>query len=195
MKKLSKGVIACIIVGALVVWMIISYNGMVSLEESVTTEWANVQTQYQRRSDLVPNLVNTVKGYAQHESETLENLVSARAKATQITVDAESLTPEKMQQIQEAQGELTSALGKLLAITENYPDLKANQNFSELQAQLEGTENRIAESRRLYNEKVKAYNVGIRRFPASMVAGIFGFEKKIPFEADAAAQQAPQVNY
>lgn len=195
MKKLSKGVIACIIVGALVVWMIISYNGMVSLEESVTTEWANVQTQYQRRSDLVPNLVNTVKGYAQHESETLENLVSARAKATQITVDAESLTPEKMQQIQEAQGELTSALGKLLAITENYPDLKANQNFSELQAQLEGTENRIAESRRLYNEKVKAYNVGIRRFPASMVAGIFGFEKKIPFEADAAAQQAPQVNF
>lgn len=195
MKKLSKGVIACIIVGALVVWMIISYNGMVSLEESVTTEWANVQTQYQRRSDLVPNLVNTVKGYAQHESETLENLVSARAKATQITVDSESLTPEKMQQIQEAQGELTSALGKLLAITENYPDLKANQNFSELQAQLEGTENRIAESRRLYNEKVKAYNVGIRRFPASMVAGIFGFEKKIPFEADAAAQQAPQVNF
>ena len=195
MKKISKGVIALIVVGVLAVWMAFSYNGMVSKEESVTTEWSNVQTQYQRRSDLIPNLVNTVKGYAQHESQTLENLVAARSKATQLTVDADDLTPEKMKQIQAAQGELTSALGKLLAITENYPDLKANQNFSELQAQLEGTENRIAESRRKYNESVKAFNISIRRFPNNIVAGLFGFEKKTTFEADEAAQQAPTVNF
>ena len=187
--------IALIIAGILAVWMIFAYNGMVSKEEGVDTEWSNVQTQYQRRSDLIPNLVNVVKGYASHESETLENVVAARSKATQITVDADDLTPEKMKQIQEAQGELSSALGKLLAITENYPDLKANQNFSELQAQLEGTENRIAESRRLYNEKVKEYNIGIRRFPNSLLAGLFGFEKKTTFEADAAAQSAPQVSF
>lgn len=195
MKKISKGVIALIVVGVLAVWMAFSYNGMVSKEESVTTEWSNVQTQYQRRSDLIPNLVNTVKGYAQHESQTLENLVAARSKATQLTVDADDLTPEKMKQIQAAQGELTSALGKLLAITENYPDLKANQNFSELQAQLEGTENRIAESRRKYNEAVKAFNISIRRFPNNIVAGLFGFEKKTTFEADETAQQAPTVNF
>lgn len=195
MKKISKGMIALVVVGILAIWMVIGYNGLVSQEEGVNTEWSNVQTQYQRRSDLIPNLVNTVKGYAKHESETLEKVMAARSKATQLTVDAENLTPEKMQQIQASQGELSSALGKLLAITENYPDLKANQNFSELQAQLEGTENRIAESRRLYNEKVKDYNISIRRFPNNLLAGLFGFEKKMTFEADAAAQQAPTVSF
>ena len=182
MKKISKGIIALVVVGILAIWMVIGYNGLVSQEEGVNTEWSNVQTQYQRRSDLIPNLVNTVKGYAKHESETLEKVMAARSKATQLTVDAENLTPEKMQQIQASQGELSSALGKLLAITESYPDLKANQNFSELQAQLEGTENRIAESRRLYNEKVKDYNISIRRFPNNLLAGLFGFEKKVTFE-------------
>lgn len=195
MKKISKGMIALVVVGILAIWMVIGYNGLVSQEEGVNTEWSNVQTQYQRRSDLIPNLVNTVKGYAKHESETLEKVMAARSKATQLTVDAENLTPEKMQQIQASQGELSSALGKLLAITESYPDLKANQNFSELQAQLEGTENRIAESRRLYNEKVKDYNISIRRFPNNLLAGLFGFEKKVTFEADAAAQQAPTVSF
>lgn len=195
MKKISKGMIALVVVGILAIWMVIGYNGLVSQEEGVNTEWSNVQTQYQRRSDLIPNLVNTVKGYAKHENETLEKVMAARSKATQLTVDAENLTPEKMQQIQASQGELSSALGRLLAITENYPDLKANQNFSELQAQLEGTENRIAESRRLYNEKVKDYNISIRRFPNNLLAGLFGFEKKMTFEADAAAQQAPTVSF
>ncbi len=198
-KNLSKGTIVWIIVGVvaagLVFGALTTYNGLVSKDETVTNAWADVQTQYQRRSDLIPNLVNTVKGYAQHESETLEGVVVARSKATQLTVDAEDLTPQKMQQIQAAQGELTSALGKLLAITENYPDLKANQNFSELQAQLEGTENRIGESRRRYNEAVKNYNTSVRRFPANIVAGMFGFERKTPFEADAAAQQTPTVNF
>lgn len=195
MKKLSKTTIALIVVGILAVVMIFCYNGMVSKEETVNTAWSNVQTQYQRRSDLIPNLVNTVKGYAQHESATLENVVAARSKATQITMAADDLTPENMQRIQAAQGELSAALGKLLAITENYPDLKANQNFSELQAQLEGTENRIAESRRLFNEEVKSYNVSIRRFPNNLLASLFGFEKKSAFEADAAAQQAPTVSF
>ncbi len=198
-KNLSKGTIVWIIVGVVAVALIFgaltTYNGLVTKDETVTNTWADVQTQYQRRSDLIPNLVNTVKGYAQHESETLEGVVAARAKATQLTVSADDLTPQKMQQIQAAQGELTSALGKLLAITENYPDLKANQNFSELQAQLEGTENRIGESRRRYNEAVKNYNTSVRRFPANIVAGMFGFERKTPFEADAAAQQAPTVNF
>lgn len=195
MKKLSKTTIGLIVVGVLAVVMIFSYNGMVSKEEAVSKAWSDVQAQYQRRSDLIPNLVNTVKGYASHESETLESVVAARSKATQITMSADDLTPENMQRIQAAQGELSTALGKLLAITENYPDLKANQNFSELQAQLEGTENRIAESRRLFNEEVKNYNVSIRRFPNNLLAGMFGFEKKSAFEADAAAQQAPTVSF
>lgn len=195
MKKLSKTTIGLIVIGVLAVVMIFSYNGMVSKEEAVGKAWSDVQAQYQRRSDLIPNLVNTVKGYASHESETLESVVAARSKATQITMSADDLTPENMQRIQAAQGELSTALGKLLAITENYPDLKANQNFSELQAQLEGTENRIAESRRLFNEEVKNYNVSIRRFPNNLLAGMFGFEKKSAFEADAAAQQAPTVSF
>lgn len=171
------------------------YNGLVTKDEGVSTAWADLQSQYQRRSDLIPNLVSTVKGYAKHESETLEGVVSARARATQVTVDADNLTPEKLQQIQAAQGELSAALGKLLAISENYPQLKANENFSELQAQLEGTENRINESRRLYNEAVQNYNVSVRRFPNNLLSGMFGFEKKAKFEAEAGADKAPKVEF
>ena len=143
----------------------------------------------------MPNLVSTVKGYAKHESETLEGVVAARAKATQITVNADELTPEKLKQYQAAQGELSQALGRLMAIKENYPQLKANENFSELQAQLEGTENRINESRQLFNSAVQTYNVSVRRFPANIVAGMFGFEKKSQFEAESGVEKAPKVEF
>ncbi|MCI7050718.1 MAG: LemA family protein [Bacteroidales bacterium] len=196
---MSKGTISLIVVGVVVVLLIggslTTYNGLVQKDEAVATAWSNVQSQYQRRADLIPNLVNTVKGYAQHESATLEQVVAARAKATQLTVSADELSPEKMKQLQAAQGELSQALGRLLMITENYPDLKANENFLDLQAQLEGTENRINESRRLYNESVQTYNVGIRRFPANVVAGMFGFDKRTPFEAEAGAEKAPKVEF
>lgn len=172
-----------------------SYNSMVTNQETVTTAWSNVESQYQRRADLIPNLVNTVKGYATHERETLEGVMNARAKATQVTVDPTQLTPEKLQQFQQAQGQLSTALGRLMMVAEYYPNLKANENFSELQAQLEGTENRINESRRLYNEAVQVYNVGIRRFPAVIFARMFGFEPQTKFEADKAAEKAPEVKF
>ncbi len=172
-----------------------TYNTLVEQEEGVTRAWADVEAQYQRRADLIPNLVNTVKGYAAHESETLEAVVNARTKATQITVDPENLTPEKLQEFQAAQGEVSQALGRLIAITENYPDLKANEQFSELQAQLEGTENRIAESRRLYNEAVQTYNTSVRKFPNNIWAMIFSFDKKTPFAAEAGAAKAPEVQF
>lgn len=172
-----------------------SYNNMVTNQETVTTAWSNVESQYQRRDDLIPNLVNIVKGYATHERETLEGVMNARAKATQVTVDPTNLTPEKLQQFQQAQGQLSTALGRLMVVAENYPNLKANENFSELQAQLEGTENRINESRRLYNEAVQVYNVGIRRFPAVIFARMFGFEPQTKFEADKAAEKAPEVKF
>ena len=172
-----------------------TYNKLVEQEEVVAQKWADVQTQYQRRADLIPNLVNTVKGYAAHESETLEAVVAARTKATQITVNADDLTPEKLAEYQAAQGEVSQALGRLLAITEAYPDLKANEQFSELQAQLEGTENRIAEARRQYNEAVQTYNVSVRKFPNNIWAMIFGFDKKTPFAAEAGAEKAPEVQF
>lgn len=172
-----------------------SYNSMVDQQEGVTKAWSNVENQYQRRSDLIPNLVNTVKGYAKHEQGTLEGVVAARSKATQITIDPEKLTPEKLQAYQKAQGDVTTALGKLLAITESYPDLKANQNFLELQAQLEGTENRIAVERGRFNELAKEYNAYIRKFPKNILAGMFGFEKKPYFEAEAGAEKVPKVEF
>ena len=200
MKK-SLVILLCV-VGLLVVlggivgiFSVSVYNSMVSMEEGVSNAWANVETQYQRRSDLIPNLVSTVKGYAQHESETLEGVVAARSKATQMTLDVDNLTPEKLQQYQQAQGEISSALGRLLAITENYPDLKANQQFQELQAQLEGTENRISVERRNFNEAARGYNSYIRRFPNNIFAGIFGFDKKAYFEAAEGAEQAPKVEF
>lgn len=195
MKK-HKALIAVIAaVVLLVLWCATKYNGMVTQEEKVSTAWSNVETQYQRRADLIPNLVNTVKGYAKHESETLEGVVAARAKATQITVDPDNLTPEKLAQYQKAQGDVTTALGKLIAVTENYPELKANQNFSELQAQLEGTENRISESRRLYNQAVQDYNLMARRFPGNIVASLFGFSAKSKFEAAEGSEKAPEVKF
>ena len=196
---MKKGTIALLVVGvfilALVMGTLTTYNGLVSKDEGVATAWGNVQSQYQRRADLVPNLVSTVKGYAKHESETLEGVVAARAKATQITVNADELSSEKLKQYQAAQGELSQALGRLMAIQENYPQLKANENFSELQAQLEGTENRINESRQLFNSAVQTYNVSVRRFPANIVAGMFGFEKKSQFEAESGAEKAPKVEF
>ena len=159
------------------------------------SSWAQVEHQYQRRADLVPNLVATVKGYAAHEQQTLEGVVEARAKATQITIDPATATPEQLAAYQAAQGELSQALGRLLAVAENYPDLKANQNFRDLQAQLEGTENRITIARQMFNETAKAYNKTIRRFPNNILAGIFGFEKKPYFEAEEGASKAPKVEF
>ena len=172
-----------------------TYNGLVEKDEAVATAWSNVETQYQRRADLIPNLVNTVKGYAAHESETLESVIAARSAATSINLTADELTPEKIAEYQAAQQQVRSALGRLIAIAENYPDLKANQNFLELQAQLEGTENRIAVARKEFNEIARTYNVAVRRFPANLVAGICGFDTKAYFEADEAAAQAPVVQF
>lgn len=193
---MKKSTIILIVIAVIaVIWGVSAYNGLVTLDENVNTEWANVETQYQRRADLIPNLVNTVKGYAAHESETLESVIAARSKATQITIDPANLTPEKLAEYQAAQGAVTSALGKLLAISESYPDLKANQNFLELQAQLEGTENRINEARRKFNNVAKEYNTTIRRFPKSLLAGMFGFDKRAYFEAAEGAQNAPVVEF
>ena len=194
--KLSKSLIgiiaAVVIIGG---WAVSAYNGMVSEQEKATTAFANVQSAYQRRADLIPNLVETVKGYAAHEKETLEGVVNARSKATQMTVDPENLTPEKLQEYQKAQGELGAALGRLIAISESYPDLKANENFRDLQVQLEGTENRINEARNKFNEVVQQYNVVIRSFPKNILAGIFGFDKMTKFEAEAGAEKAPEVKF
>lgn len=196
---MKKSTITLFVIGAIVIllagWVTIQYNGMVANDEAVTTAWAGVESQYQRRSDLIPNLVNTVKGYAAHEKETLEGVVEARAKATQVTFNADNLTPERFAQFQKAQGELSAALGRLMRITENYPQLRANENFSELQAQLEGTENRINESRLRFNEAVQEYNLSIRRFPGNIFASLFGFEKRDKFEAADGTEQAPEVKF
>ena len=183
------------VVAVLVLWAISAYNGMVKVEEDATTAWAKVQSAYQRRADLIPNLVEVVKGYASHEKETLEGVINARAKATQITVDPNNLTPEKLQEFQAAQGELSQALGRLMVVKEQYPELKANENFKDLQLQLEGTENRINEERNKFNDAAQTYNVKIRKFPNSLLAGIFGFDKMAKFEADAEAQKAPDVKF
>jgi len=194
--KLSKGtigIIAAVVIIAL--WASSAYNGMVSEQEKATTALANVQSAYQRRADLIPNLVEVVKGYASHEKETFESVVAARSKATSITLDPSNMTPEKLKEFQQAQGELGAALGRLIAIQENYPDLKANENFRDLQVQLEGTENRINEARNTFNKVVQQYNVVIRSFPKNLLAGIFGFEKMDKFEAEAGAEKAPQVKF
>lgn len=195
MKKGTITIIIVAIVAIIAFWAISGYNSLVSMDENVSNQWANVETQYQRRADLIPNLVNTVKGYAAHEKETLEGVIAARSQATQIKVDPTDLTSEKLAEYQKAQGQLATALGKLLAITENYPDLKANQNFLELQAQLEGTENRINVARKNFNDSAKAYNTAIRRFPKNILAGMFGFDKRAYFEAAEGAEQAPQVQF
>lgn len=193
MKKTWLIVIA--VIAVIVIYGITAYNSLVSQEEKVGNAWSNVENQYQRRSDLIPNLVNTVKGYAAHEKETFQAVVEARSKATQTTISIDELTPEKMAAYQRAQGEVGSALNRLLAISENYPELKASENFQTLQAQLEGTENRISVERRNFNEAARTYNTAIRRFPKNIFAGMFGFEKHPYFEAEEGAEKAPEVKF
>ena len=172
-----------------------NYNSLVDKQKTVDEAWAQVENQYQRRADLIPNLVNTVKGYSTHESETLQKVIEARAKATSVTIDAENLNEETLAKYQQAQGELSQALKSLLAVTEAYPDLKANENFMALQAQLEGTENRISTERKRYTEAVKNYNTAIKKFPTVIYAGWFGFDAKPQFKAEAGAEKAPEVKF
>lgn len=194
---MKKGTIILIcIAGALLLFAgfcITKYNGLVDAETEVEKKWADVESVYQRRADLIPNLVATVKGYAEHEESTLQAVTDARTRATSITIDPATATPEQMEAWMAAQDEVSGALGRLLAVAESYPDLKANQNFLQLQAQLEGTENRISVERQKYNEAVKEYNVMVRRFPNNIIASMFGFDAKSMFEAQAGAEVAPVV--
>jgi LemA protein len=171
------------------------YNDIVTKEEAVSGSWSQVQNVYQRRADLIPNLVSTVKGAANFEKETLQAVMEARASATKVTLKADELTPEKVAQYQQAQQGLSSALARLMVVSENYPDLKANQNFRDLQSQLEGTENRITVERKKFNDAVQDYNTYIKKFPTNLTAKMFSFEKKGYFEADQAAQKAPSVQF
>lgn len=196
MKKSS--IILLVVVAVIVVICVggcNAYNGMVNNQEAATTALADVQATYQRRADLIPNLAKTVQAYAKHEKATFTEVTKARAAASQITLDANSLTPEKLKQFEKAQGDLTQALGKLMVVAERYPDLKASDNFHSLQVQLEGTENRINEARQKYNAAVQTYNQGIRRFPNVIFAGMFGFDRMTKFEASAGAENAPQLNF
>lgn len=200
---MKKGCLISIIVVAvlaLIVFIVVSwgsriYNQMVTRQESVTSQWGNVETQYQRRNDLIPNFVNTVKGAANFEQTTLTQVIEARAKATQVTVDPKNLTPESLQQFQQAQGEVSSALARLMVVVEKYPELRATQNFRDLQVELEGTENRISVERRKFNEVALSYNTYIRRFPQNFLAGMFGFQSKPYFEAQEGAEKAPEVKF
>ena len=195
MKKNKGWIIAGVVILALVLWGVSGYNSLVGMDEEVNGKWAKVETQYQRRSDLLPNLVSTVKGYAAHEKSTLEAVMAARSQATQVKIDPSNCTPQQLAAYQKAQGDVTTALGKLLAISENYPQLKANENFLELQSQLEGTENRINVARKDFNDAAKKFNMSIRRFPKSIIASMCGFEKRSYFEAEAGADKAPKVEF
>lgn len=192
MKSLKLGLVAVVVA---VLFSSCGYNKMVSMDEQVTSQWAQVENVYQRRADLIPNLVNTVKGYAEHEKETLEGVIEARSKATSVNIDPTKLTPESLQQFNKAQEGLSSALSRLMVVVEKYPDLKANQNFLDLQAQLEGTENRITVERQKFNETTMTYNAYIRKFPQVIYSGWFGFEKKTYFEAQQGAEKAPEVKF
>ena len=194
--KMSKGLMILLgIVAVIAIYGFSTYNSLVSKQTEVEKASANVQSAYQRRADLVPNLVETVKGYAKHEEETLKAVVEARAKATQMQVDLANATPEQIKEFQKAQSELGGALGKLIAVGESYPDLKANQNFLDLQHQLEGTENRINEARNSFNGVVAEYNKSVRAFPTNLIAGMFGFEKAESFQAEEGAQKAPEAKF
>ena len=191
-----------IVLGAIVViaagiysWVKGNYNGLVERSQEVAAQWANVENQYQRRADLIPNLVATIKGYATHEKATLEGVIDARARATQVRIDFNDLNEETLAKYAQVQGELSSALSRLMAVSEAYPDLKANRNFTDLQTQLEGTENRIATERRRYNDAVQAYNVYVQQFPRNLIAGMFGFTPKTFFAAEAGAEKAPKVEF
>ena len=196
MKKTSIILLSVVAVVAIIaLWIVKGYNHMVVADEQVNKDWAQVENQYQRRSDLIPNLVATVKGYAEHEQNTLNAVVAARSHATSITLDANNLTEEQLADFQQRQSDLSMSLGRLLAITENYPDLKANQNFLELQSQLEGTENRITVARNTFNASAQSFNAYIRRFPNNIVANMFGFEKKAYFQASEGANEVPTVAF
>lgn len=196
---MKKGYIVLIVIAVVILsiffWFKGTYNGMVNMQEGVSAQWSNVENQYQRRLDLIPNLVNTVKGYAAHEENTLTDVVNARAKATQMQLNIDQLDEATLKKLNSVQGELSSALSRLMAISESYPDLKANQNFLDLQAQLEGTENRIAVERRKFNEAAQNYNSYIRQFPRNILSGMFGFTSKPYFEANAGAENAPKVEF
>ncbi len=195
----SKSLIVLVIIGFIVLLAgcggCRTYNSLIDQDENVKNKWGAVQSQYQRRADLIPNLVNTVKGEASFERGTLNDVINARARATQITVNPDDLTPEKVREFQQAQGQLSQALGRLLMVTENYPNLRANDAFRNLQVQLEGTENRITIARNDYNNAVRDYNVRVRRFPSNIFAGMLGFSPKTPFEADAGSRNAPTVDF
>ena len=200
---MKKGCLISIIIVAviaffavsLIVWGTRVYNNMVTMNEGVTSQWGNVETSYQRRADLIPNFVNTVKGAANFEQSTLTQVIEARAKATQVTIDPTKMTAENMQQYQQAQGEVSSALSRLMVVVEKYPELKATQNFRDLQVELEGTENRINVERRKFNDMAREFNTYIRRFPQNMLSGMFGFESKPYFEAQQGAEKAPEVKF
>lgn len=194
MKKVVIGVIALVVLIAIVSGCN-GYNGLVKMDVDVQTKWSNVETQYQRRADLIPNLVSTVKGAAKFEQSTLTAVIEARASASKITIDPDKLNAENIGKYQAAQGQITQALGKLMVLTENYPELKATQQFSDLSAQLEGTENRITVSRKDFNESVQTYNTKVRSFPTNLTSGLFGFSPKAGFKADAGAQNAPTVEF
>ena len=197
-KQQKNWLIICVIILVIVFFISgikNSYNTMVLMDEQVSGDWAQVENVYQRRADLIPNLVNTVKGYANHEKETLEGVINARAKATSTTIDASKLNAGSMQQFQAAQDGLSSALSRLMVVVEKYPDLKANENFRDLQAQLEGSENRITVERRRYNETVKVYNVEIKKFPTYFIANMKGLQQKDYFKAIAGAEKAPEVKF
>ena len=197
MKKGCLAVVAIVVIVGLMLgsWGIKTYNGLVDQQESVKTAWAQVENVYQRRADLIPNLVNTVKGYAAHEKETLEAVINARANATSMKIDPTNMTEADLKKFQETQGELTNALSKLIAVSEAYPDLKANENFLNLQSQLEGTENRISVERKKFNEVAQTYNTKIRMFPTNLIAGLFNFNERPYFEAQAGADKAPTVEF
>ena len=196
---MKKGLITILVLAVIALilfgWVKNTYNGLVKSDEAVQSAWAQVENVYQRRADLIPNLVATVKGYAEHESSTLQAVIEARAKATQVKVDASDLTDEQIAKYQAAQGELSQALGRLIAVSEAYPDLKANENFKDLQAQLEGTENRITVERQKFNETAQSYNTQIRSFPTNLIAGLFNFDKKGYFKAAEGADVAPKVEF
>ena len=196
---MKKGCIGLVVLGvialALFGWVKNGYNGLVTDQESVETAWANVESQYQRRADLIPNLVETVKGYAKHEQETLEGVIEARANATKVTIDPTKMTPEDLQKYQAAQGDVTNALSRLIAVSESYPDLKANENFKDLQTQLEGTENRINKARNDFNEVAREYNTKRRTFPTTIIASVFNFGEKPYFQAQEGADKAPKVDF
>lgn len=195
MKKLGSILAVVAVVAVVVMWCAGKYNGLVQAEESVSAQWGMVENAYQRRLDLIPNLVQTVKGYAQHEEKTLTEVIEARAKATSVTVDPTNITPEALAEYQSAQNGLSSALGRLLVVNESYPELKADQMFIELQAQLEGTENRIKLERDNYNKLAQEYNTQMRQFPTNIVAKLLGFSQKAYFKADEAAAKAPEVSF